>query len=46
MTDTALTPPTDQEQAVIRLTLDGLGSSHSRRAYGRVLADFLAWCVE
>jgi len=42
MTDqTTALVPTAQEQAVINLVLDGLGSTHSRRAYGRALSDFL-----
>jgi len=35
--------PTDQARAVVNLVLDGLSSQHSRRAYGKALADFLAW---
>ena len=34
--------PTDQARAVVNLVLDGLSSQHSRRAYGKALADFLA----
>jgi hypothetical protein len=42
MTDqTTAIVPTGQEQAVIRLVLDGLGSTQSRRTYGRALSDFL-----
>jgi len=35
--------PTDQARAVVNLVLDGLSSQHSRRAYGKALADFLQW---
>lgn len=33
-------------EALITLVLDGLDSEHSRRAYGRALADFLEWHSE
>jgi site-specific recombinase XerD len=29
--------------AIVNLVLDGLTSEHSKRAYGKALADFLAW---
>jgi len=31
------------QDAIIALVLDGLNSEHSKRAYGRALADFLDW---
>ncbi len=34
------------QDALIALVLDGLSSAHSKRAYGRALADFLAWHSE
>jgi len=33
----------DPVEAVSRLAVDGLSSAHSRRAYRKALADFLAW---
>jgi site-specific recombinase XerD len=36
------TQPTELE-AIIRLVTDSLSSENSRRAYGKALADFLAW---
>jgi len=39
----ALTRADAIPQPVIRLVLDGLTSDHSRRAYGKALADFLDW---
>ncbi len=35
--------PTTNIQPVLSLVLDGLTSEHSKRAYGKALADFLAW---
>lgn len=45
MTGTALTVA-DQAQAVVNLVLDGLNSEHSKRAYGKALANFLNWYSE
>jgi site-specific recombinase XerD len=35
----------DDFQPVIDLVINGLDSEHSRRAYGKAIADFLAWWV-
>lgn len=40
--DTQLTTTT-QTEAAIRLVTDGLSSPHSKRAYSKALADFMAW---
>lgn len=42
MTDTALTPYTDHS-AIVNLVIDGLTSSHSRRAYQHALDNFMRW---
>ena len=39
----ALTPISAAPAALVDLVLDGLGSEHSRRAYGRALGEFFAW---
>lgn len=33
-------------QAVVNMAIDGLASQHSRRAYGRALADFMTWYAQ
>lgn len=40
---TALTLAAQDPQPIIRLVLDGMTSDHSKRAYGKALADFLDW---
>lgn len=43
-TTTAIIPADSGDmRKIIALALDGLTSEHSRRAYGKALADFLAW---
>jgi len=37
------TPP-DHFEPIVRLVVDAVSSHHSRRAYAKALADFLAWC--
>ena len=39
----ALTPISAAPAALVDLVLDGLGSEHSRRAYGRALGEFFRW---
>ena len=39
----ALTPISAAPAALVDLVLDGLGSEHSRRAYGRALGEFFSW---
>ncbi|MBU0705011.1 MAG: tyrosine-type recombinase/integrase [Chloroflexi bacterium] len=36
----------EDTSAIVRLVLDGLTSEHSKRAYEKALADFLAWHAE
>lgn len=43
MTETLVTLGSTAQEALIELVLDGLSSAHSKRAYGRALAEFLAW---
>ena len=43
MTETALVTSARGFAPMVRLVVDGLTSGHSRRAYGKALADFLAW---
>lgn len=43
MTETLVTLGNTAQDALIELVLDGLESAHSKRAYGRALAEFLAW---
>jgi integrase len=43
MTGVAVPAPADPVEALCRLAADGLTSVHSRRAYRKALADFLAW---
>ena len=42
----ALIPTDQQQQEIVKLVLDGLDSQESKRAYGKALADFLAWYAE
>jgi len=46
MTQQALIPTDQQQQEIVTLVLDGLNSHESKRAYGKALADFLAWYAE
>lgn len=39
----ALIPTDRQQREIVNLVLDGLDSPESKRAYGKALADFLAW---
>lgn len=43
MSGTALTISVHQLSPIVRLVVDGLNSEHSRRAYAKALADFLAF---
>ena len=38
-----LTTTTNQIGAIIQTVIDGVTSQHSKRAYGRAIADFMSW---
>jgi len=46
MTDQITTVRVEDPQTVINLVLDGLTSSHSKRAYQKALEDFYAWHIQ
>jgi integrase/recombinase XerD len=46
VTQQALIPTEQQQQAIVGFVLDGLDSEHSRRAYSKALTDFLAWYTQ